>query len=101
MIASHVAVTMGMDSMHGVIALNAWVLPCTFATMVVKSRQPKLMIFNGDANVRVNPFHAQAGVAGIIVARIDRQTMDIEHAIQPGVERKVISRAMAEIFPCS
>ena len=99
MIAIHVALGMGMDSMNGVIALNACVLPCTLSTLVVKSRQPKLMTFNGDADVRVNPIRAQASVAGLIVARIDHPTRDIKHAIQPSVERKVISCAMAKLFP--
>ena len=98
-IAIHDAVTMGMDSMHWVIALNAWVLPYTVASMVATSRQPTLMIFNGAADVRVNLFRAQASLAGFILARIDHPTRDIKHAIQPSVERKVISCAMAKLFP--
>ena len=81
MIAIHVAGTMGMDSMHGVIAWNAWVLPCTVATMEAKSGQPQLMFFNGDADVRVNPCRAQASFADLIMARTDHATRDIKHAI--------------------
>ena len=99
--AIHDGLSMGVDSMNGVIALNAWVLSCTLSTMVVKSRHPKRMTFNGDADVCVDPIRAHASFAGLIVARIDHPTRDIKHAIQPSVERKVISCAMAQLLPYS
>ena len=99
MMAIHVGLSMGVGSINGVVALNAWVLSCTLSTMVVKSRHPKLMSFNGDADVCVDPIRAQASYDGLSVARIDHPTRDIKHAIQPSVFRKVIRCALAELFP--
>jgi len=99
MMAIHLGLSMGVGVINGVVALNAWVLPCTLSTMVAKSRQPKLLSFNGDADVCVDPIRAQASYDGLSVARIDHPTRDIKHAIQPSVFRKVISCALAELFP--
>ena len=97
--AIRVGLSMGVGSINGVVALNAWVLSCTISNMEVKSRHPKLMSFDGDADVCVDPVRAQASYDGLKVARIEHPTRDIKHAIQPRVFREVISCAMAELFP--
>lgn len=102
MLAIHVVETLGVRNVCGAIAINGWRLPCTATNQASKEKLPKLLSFNGDSDIVVDPICARASFAGLngsTVAYIDHPTKGVKHAIKPGDEKQVIAKAMAELFP--